>query len=209
MGCAEQGGPGAPRPFPPWFEGSGSQVNRVSHTSLSVQWEGGSTATQVGFPPWREVGLSLRSQSLFEQSQGSIPDMSCSLREVTVLGVLDLCCLKVSSRDWDGAPGRVTPVPGAGTTPAPPAAALGPAGGTNNAGIARQSQPGLAEKVVVVSGFRLLSVPGGLGMGNGTSLHLPSANPQTNAALPSVQPEPPSPSHQPLNLNGFGQRKGH
>lgn len=85
MGCAEQGGPGAPRPFPPWFEGSGSQVNRVSHTSLSVQWEGGSTATQVGFPPWREVGLSLRTQSLFEQSQGSIPDMSCSLRRLLSL----------------------------------------------------------------------------------------------------------------------------
>lgn len=44
------------------------------------------------------------------------------------------------------------------------------------------------------------------GAGSGASLHLPSTNPQTNAALPSVQPEPPSPSHQPLNLNGFGQR---
>jgi len=62
------------------------------------------------------------------------------------------------------------------------------------------------EKVVVLSGFRLLAVPGGLGTGNGTSRHLPSANPQTSTALPSVQPEPPSPSHQPLNLNGFGQR---
>lgn len=43
MGSAEQGGTGAPRPFPPWFEGSSSQVlqvNRVSHTSLSMPWNG-------------------------------------------------------------------------------------------------------------------------------------------------------------------------
>lgn len=70
----------------------------------------------------------------------------------------------------------------------------------------RNSRPGLTEKVVVASGFRLLSVPRGLGMGSDTWLHLPAANPQTNAALPSVQPQPASPSHQPLNLNGFGQR---
>lgn len=39
-----------------------------------------------------------------------------------------------------------------------------------------------------------------LGLGNRgpAPLHLPAANPQTNAAPPSVQPEPPSPSHQPL-----------
>lgn len=39
--------------------------------------------------------------------------------------------------------------------------------------ITLQTQAGVTEKVVVVSGFRLLAVPGALGVGNGTSLHLP------------------------------------